>query len=205
MTNWEKSKEELEKNGILTIDNIPDNVIDYLKNNISDISYNHSLAGQIKGEFEYRDWPQFISKFIIDQTFHPMIQHEIERHKLLSSGRPFFVNSLWANVQKKYEFNPLHEHSGILSFIIFLKVPYDLEDEEKVFPKSAAKFSPTSKLVFLLFDSVGRPRDHQVSVDKSFENKMLMFPAKMQHMVYPFYTSDEPRISVSGNLLFWVD
>ena len=105
MTNWEESKHKLETNGILTIDNVPDNVIDYLKNNISDISFNEHLAGQIKGEYEYRNWPQFVDKFIIDQTHHPIIQDETGRYKILSSGRPFYLSSLWANIQRKYEGN----------------------------------------------------------------------------------------------------
>ena len=41
-----------------------------------------------------------------------------------------------------------------------------------------------------------------IPVDKSFEGKMIMFPASQYHAVYPFYTSDEERITVSGNLKF---
>jgi len=29
---------------------------------------------------------------------------------------------------------------------------------------------------------------------------MIIFPSIIQHGVYPFYTSDEYRISVSGNI-----
>jgi hypothetical protein len=41
---------------------------------------------------------------------------------------------------------------------------------------------------------------HTIDVDKSFEGKMLMFPNSAYHTVYPFYTSDDYRITVSGNL-----
>ena len=40
----------------------------------------------------------------------------------------------------------------------------------------------------------------QIDVDKSFEGKGFMFPSKQSHMVYPFYTSNEYRITVSGNI-----
>ena len=30
--------------------------------------------------------------------------------------------------------------------------------------------------------------------------KMILFPSKIYHQVYPFYTSDEYRISISGNV-----
>jgi hypothetical protein len=39
-------------------------------------------------------------------------------------------------------------------------------------------------------------------VDKEWEGKIALFPAKLNHLVYPFYTSDEPRISISGNIGF---
>jgi len=40
-----------------------------------------------------------------------------------------------------------------------------------------------------------------VEVDKSWEGTIIMFPAFLHHMVHPFYTSDEYRISISGNLV----
>ena len=45
----------------------------------------------------------------------------------------------------------------------------------------------------------------ELDVDKSFEGQMVMFPSKLQHLVYPFYTSDDYRITVSGNINFWVE
>ena len=41
-------------------------------------------------------------------------------------------------------------------------------------------------------------------VDKSFEGKMLMFSANQLHEVYPFYTSDDLRVTVSGNFKYKV-
>ena len=37
-------------------------------------------------------------------------------------------------------------------------------------------------------------------VDKSFEWKMVFFPARLNHGVNPFYTSDDHRVSISGNV-----
>ena len=33
-----------------------------------------------------------------------------------------------------------------------------------------------------------------------YEGTMLFFPAALRHCVYPFYNTDEPRISISGNI-----
>lgn len=206
MTNWEKGKEHLKNFGILTVDSVPKNVLDYVKNNYdTNNSHNHHLAGQIKREYEFKDWPQYIDKFILDQTNQPLIQKHTQNISVLSSNKPFYLKSLWINLQKKYEFNPMHKHIGVFSFIIFLKIPYNLDEEDKVFPKSSGPEPATSRLVFIVNDFSGAPRDINVNVDKSFEGKMLMFPAGLNHMVYPFYTSDDYRITVSGNISFWVE
>ena len=46
-----------------------------------------------------------------------------------TQDRNVVLKSVWVNFQKKYEFNPLHDHTGIISFVIWIDVPYtkDLE------------------------------------------------------------------------------
>jgi len=203
-TNWEILRPTLEKNGVLPVDNVPKNIINYLNNNKSSIPKNEHLAGQIQNEYDYTDWPNFIDSFLLQQIGHPILTQWSSRMKSLSSDKPFYLSSLWINLQKKYEFNPMHDHSGVFSFIIFLKIPYNLDDEDKVFPKSSIG-SSCGRLCFIVNDYMGDIFDIRLDVDKSFENKMLMFPAKMPHLVYPFYTSDEYRITVSGNIALNVD
>jgi len=204
ITNWQDIKRRLPYRGILPIDDVPNNIIDYLTNNISNLRANFGLAGQMEEEYFYENWPRFIDEFVISKTQNPVLYDWTQRQKQLTSNRPFVLNDLWVNKQKKYEFNPAHNHDGVFSFIIFLKIPYDLEEEYKVFPQSSSG-SSASNLCFLLTDHVGDIIDVQVPVDKTFEGKMLMFPAKLKHQVYPFYTSDDYRITVSGNVSFWVE
>jgi len=198
-TNWKNSKTLLETNGILPIDVIPKNIIDYLNNNKSMIPKNNHLAGQIQNEYGYFNWPNFIDDFLFEKINHPILIQYSKKIKSNSSDRPYYLSNLWVNLQKKYEFNPIHNHSGVFSFIIFLKIPYNLEDENKVFPRSS-NGSSCSRLSFLVTDYMGEIYDITLDVDKSFENKMVIFPAKMCHLVYPFYTSDDYRITVSGNI-----
>ena len=42
---------------------------------------------------------------------------------------------------------------------------------------------------------------HRIPIDSTWEGHIIMFPANLQHCVYPFYTSDDTRISFSGNIL----
>ena len=89
------------------------------------------------------------------------------------------------------------------SFIIFVKIPYDLKKEQNYFPevsKTLDSRTQTSKLNFVNVEPNGQISTTTVPADKSFEGKMFMFPSKQRHLVYPFYTSDDYRITVSGNI-----
>ena len=68
MTNWQITKEKIKNWGILPIDNVPKNIIDFLHNNYSDNPNNAFLAGQIKEEYTYEKWPEFVEEFILKQT-----------------------------------------------------------------------------------------------------------------------------------------
>ena len=200
MNNWFNTKQSFENNGILTIDEVPTNVSEWLLNNIPDRKFNDGLAGQINEEYGYDTRPQFIDEFILKKIEHPIIQYHLDKVKIIKEPK-LALQNLWINLQKKHEFNPLHNHTGILSFIIFLKVPYNLDDEMKVFPQASCE-PMASKLSFIVFDSLGEISELNVPVDKSFENRMIMFPAKLNHLVYPFYTSDDYRITCSGNISY---
>jgi len=37
-------------------------------------------------------------------------------------------------------------------------------------------------------------------MNPEIEGTMLFFPAKLNHIVYPFYDCEEDRVSISGNI-----
>ena len=43
----------------------------------------------------------------------------------------YMLTALWVNYMKKHEFNPPHDHSDQLSFVIFLKVPEEITKEQE--------------------------------------------------------------------------
>ena len=110
----------------------------------------------------------------------------------------FVMDEIWVNFQKKHEFNPVHTHSGQLSFVIWMKIPYLYEAESKIEAvQGVAEDCCAGCFEILYLDTLG-----QISRYAYFpiESKLLIFPAKLPHLVYPFYTSDRERISISGNL-----
>ena len=43
------------------------------------------------------------------------------------------LDKLWINFMKKGEFNPVHDHSGNISFVIYTSVPKEILMENKNF------------------------------------------------------------------------
>lgn len=102
---------------------------------------------------------------------------------------------MWINFMQKYEFNPSHTHSGLFSYVIWVKMPYTLEDERKNW--KYVEDSRAGCFAFQYLDCLG---DFVTDVQDSVEGGLVFFPSTLTHTVFPFYTSDEYRVSVSGNL-----
>jgi len=160
--------------------------------------HNKNLAGHIKKEFTLLK-----SKDYIEELVSPlMVEYDKQYNyyktiNILSKKQNWGLGGAWVNFMEKHEFNPIHTHSGIMSFVIWLKVPYDIQDEMNNFPdvngNTAGKFN------FHYTNSLGMVDTYPLPVDKTWENRLALFPARMLHSVNPFFTSDEYRISVSGN------
>lgn len=168
---------------------------------------NNQLVGHLKEEYQIKNYTEAFEKYILWAATQGPVFQSWKDIAVNSDDKPIYLDKLWVNYQKKYEFNPPHDHSGFLSFVIFVKIPYNLEEEEEMFPdlgKSHQARNHTSKFTFLNPGPDGKIKVDPIDVDKSFEGKMLMFSARQLHEVFPFYTSDDYRITVSGNLKFKV-
>ena len=167
------------------------------------IKANPYLVGHIKEEYNFDKVSDEFIKYIGTCTRHKNIIKILSDINCLSKNCPVYLHELWVNYMKKHEFNPPHNHLGALSFVIFVKIPYNLKEEEKYFtPQKPHNF--TSKFVFHNINPDGSLRIERLDVDKSFEGVMLMFPSAQVHEVFPFYTSEGYRITVSGNIRFKV-
>ena len=132
-----------------------------------------------------------------------IFQHNKD-YQVLNKKCDYMLQSLWVNYQKKHEFNPTHIHTGIYSFVIWLKVPYKIEDEIARSASRNSRMKCPAHFQFSYTDSMGQISHELIPVDETYEAVICIFPAKMNHQVYPFYTSDDYRISVSGNICFKV-
>ena len=151
------------------------------------------LAGIIKEEYSYQDRKEYVSEIAQFLTVYDLAYQKwkSEEYKVKPE---YILNSLWVNFMKKSEYNPPHDHSDFLSFVIFLKVPEEITKEQEKFIGNSA--GPGS-LTFLYGEGNRQAITYQ-SV-KPQERDIFIFPAWIKHYVAPFY-SDVTRISVSGNV-----
>ena len=166
------------------------------------------LAGAIEHEYYYED---------VDDWFFSKMKPYINVY--LDGAKTYMKNALWSNTpnlteitkwelirlwinfQKAKEYNPPHDHSGDLSFVIYLQVPdeirieYDLrKGEHRHNGPGTINFDYGQKMPFAI--------DRQYRLPSSGD--IFIFPAWLMHHVHSFQ-ADVERISVSGNIVFKYD
>ena len=119
----------------------------------------------------------------------------------MKEGEGWNLESLWVNFQKKHEFNPPHDHSGVFSFVIWMQIPTSYAEQRKL-PICAESNADNhiSNFAFSYTNTMGRVSTFAYNMEKQAEGYMVMFPSQMLHQVFPFYENDGERISISGNV-----
>ena len=195
---------------------IPKSILDYVKFQSTKIidsdfkgqkTFKYGLAGAIEHEYKFTTPVAEFNKFfevIVPEYWKAQYNfYEAGRKYNIAKTRDGSLN-LWINFQKKYEYNPAHEHFGALSFTGWIKIPYNLEDEADLpSNKNSSRFNGP---VFSFHYPTPQPLtsniiNYDIQLDNSWEGKMIIFPSWLQHSVTPFYTSDDYRISLAGNLV----
>ena len=104
----------------------------------------------------------------------------------------WYIDNLWVNYMQQHDCNPLHDHTGTISFIIYLNDVPELKTEKQRL--NLTNNGPIPGSVMFTHN------DDRMEV---FPSKwhFYLFPSNTLHMVVP-YKSDVTRISVSGNIIF---
>ena len=164
--------------------------------------HNRTLVGHIHNSYRLED----IDNVLWDTTLGPLCDKysdtydNMGRHIPVEGKYPYYLNNWWVNYQKKHEFNPIHNHSGVYSFVIWLKIPTDSKKQNDLHIGQDRNGNVVSDFEFSYTDMLGKLQGYVYKMDKKREGTMLFFPSALRHAVYPFFECDEDRISVSGNI-----
>jgi hypothetical protein len=196
-----KTLEELKRIGCMFTD-IPQNVFQNLKNESLVLEKDNkpmvsglTAPGVPTHYYFKRDDNYKLFQYFIEgkaRQYLKLFKDSINEFNIFSDKLPPFVlDSPWFNLQHKHQFIPNHHHTGFLSYSGWIQVPYELTNTQDA-----------SSTFEFMYPGVNRLTSLSLHVDKSFEGKIIFFPAPLVHCVYPFYSIDIPRISFSGNILF---
>ena len=172
--------------------------------------WNFRLAGQLKYGRSYHYKENYLNKVepylktYIERFFNGLSkQFDIDKAARILSvqdGRQktrqgnVKLDSLWINFSQKHDFNPIHSHSGILSFVIFCQVPPEIFEVQ-----ADSNTQRAGWIHFNYGDSITPLMGCEYPV-RPYENLILIFPNELKHHV-PSYWVDAERISVSGNFI----
>ncbi len=189
---------------------VPDNIFDILLEGCKEAKYENTravntLVGNLEESYDIilpTEKFIFVEEYLVKLCARYEKQYNLMRYEksVVCDGYNLELQRLWVNYQKKYEFNPLHHHTGLYSFVIWVKIPYDFRNEfELDLCKNSNNKCPGS-FAFYYPNAIGELEENIIELDPSFEKQIVVFPSKVNHCVYPFYTSDDYRISISGNM-----
>ena len=184
---------------------LPDTIVNRLWKYVNDASIgcNKVLAGNITESYELTD----DDDYFFNEILSPLCERYISENNVISEfqtnhikATELCLNKFWVNYQYKHEFNPMHCHSGVISFVIWLNIPTNWEEQHEL-PISKNSNSPSaSDFSFSYTDICGNIQAYAVNLAPKDNGLMLVFPASLNHLVYPFYECDSKRVSLSGNI-----
>jgi len=181
---------------------------------LKDNDWNHKLAGNLKYgrsylyKKEFADKAEPYLKMKVEKFFDAILeQYEnktpmIKRLMTVDKSRlgddeekgQLKLDSFWINFSQKHDYNPPHNHSGILSFVIFCKVPREIFSVQ-----ADSNAQRAGNLHFTYGEKISELMGNEYPVEP-FEHLMFIFPAELKHFVSPYWV-DAERISVSGNFI----
>lgn len=195
-----KKNNELNLNNLgIFISQVPSNLLNKIKIEclnlskkekiVSDLT-SHKIADHYYLEDNNKELFSFLSiwvkKYIKKYNY-------LKYYKILNKNAEIAFKKPWFNIQKEGEFIPNHTHDGILSYSIWIQLP---------FLKNSKKRKFESCFEFQYQNILGATNNYLIQLNKSYEGKFVLFPSMVQHCVYPFFNNGETRISVSGNICF---
>ena len=165
-------------------------------------SFKKQLAGQIHESNALIDK----NNWFFNKSIKPLlVKYKDEFANLggevpVNQSHPYYLRSFWVNYQKEGEFNPPHDHNGVYSFVIWMKIPTKHFEQNKNPISLKSNTHVISAFQFQYTNILGNIRPYIYEMNSEMEGTMLFFPAKLAHEVFPFYNCDEDRISISGNI-----
>tara|TARA_B100001996_G_C18650075_1_gene589047 strand:- start:51 stop:716 length:666 start_codon:yes stop_codon:yes gene_type:complete len=104
----------------------------------------------------------------------------------------------WVNSTEVGQYQALHNHDAVFSFVVWLKIPHNSTEEQKI---PDTMHPEAGDFILTYSDITGKHCKCNWKLEKEFnEGHMLIFPSELFHAVYPHFLTTDKRISVAGDI-----
>ena len=174
---------------------VPDDVLSYIKDEVNGIGESTENSSGISGvvgvgsmtHYNFKN-PSILKDFVLDQCQHylnafgPAVDYKLRSDGIDPDLCQLIAHEPWINIQNQTEWLPPHDHSGLISYTIWVSLP------EK------------STFEFIYNTIAGDTMKSQLTLTPENEGELIFFPSKILHCVHPFFNSNKTRITVAGNI-----
>ena len=123
------------QNGWIEIE-LDDYEIDFLWKSIETKGQDEkpNLAGQIDSSYLLIDKDNWFYKNTLESLCNSYAEsfNNVGDTTPTSNKHPYFLQTMWVNYQKQTEFNPTHFHKGVYSFVIWMQIPTEYDEQKKI-------------------------------------------------------------------------
>ena len=194
------------------INQVDDNIIKELDARIEEtggkpeFDASGQLAGRIKKQTH-------LDEVISESVKEDILKHCASFYEQTSGGQELplstmSLDSIWSNIQEAREYNPVHQHTGNFSFVIYTR--NDLEDlsvekmQDNEYDNKIVDYDNQKPLAGMieLFYGEGNWMNWTSFTHVPKRGDILIFPSWLRHTVYAHYETGKIRISVAGNVSF---
>jgi hypothetical protein len=188
--------------GVLLAD-IPEDLLKEIKKEVRDVKNHKKYTTGISSNKIAKHYSLIKTKPKLDEFLKICLNEYEKRYNYILEHASKTLNrknidiiftEAWFNIQKKGEFLSNHFHDGILSYSLWIDIPFEDNIDEK-----NEKFNSCFELMYT--NIIGKIVSKKIFVDKSWEGKMILFPSTIVHCVYPFFKTKGDRVSVAGNMV----
>tara|TARA_B100001939_G_scaffold267855_1_gene235335 strand:+ start:11536 stop:12225 length:690 start_codon:yes stop_codon:yes gene_type:complete len=106
-------------------------------------------------------------------------------------------NRFWCRASTVGDYQSLHHHESVLSFVVWMNIPFNSRIERNIQPG----FRPSAGDFCLYYtDSIGQVQEMTWHISKECNGQMIVFPSAWKHAVWPHFSTEDYRISIAGDV-----
>ena len=168
---------------------LSEDIFEELNNLPNGAHHGNKLVGVFPDEYKlmvrkaplFREFIICLSEVFARECSNAPVFHQIRQNT--PPNTPFKLADLWRNEMYANAYQPLHQHTGLFSFIVYMDVPYTHADQIQLEPKVNPEHVKNG---FTEFSDPFSMFNKLINVEKGIEGQVILFPAWVNHVAVSY-------------------